>query len=519
MVQDRPFRRDALRMFASVIGAVLFTAVSAVAQQTPAQDLHLTILHTNDTHGHLLPYSYPDVFGPQSDIAKLAVHKDIGGAARRATLVKRIRGEKDHETLLIDAGDICDGTPFSTEYHGEADIAAMNSIGYDLACPGNHEYNNPLKQVQKLISLAKFPLISANSVIKADGSSVYTPYVIRTVGGIKIAFFGLMTYDARTYPAARTDIQMELPIDAARRIAPELRKKADLVVAVTHIGVDEDVKLAAEVPDIDVIIGGHSHTLLPHPLFVPHADDHDPHSIHGAIIVQDFQWAGTLGRLDLVIHHDAGAKATVARYNGQLLPITGGLKEDASTAAVIDKFWKPIAVKYGRKVGVAAGDFAEKGQDYANYNLVADAVREQTGAEVELENPGGVRAPLAAGDITYGDAITMDPFGNTIVTFKASGKQIKAMLLSAHPAVSGITYTIDHGQLTVAKIGGADIDDDRVYSGATNNYLARTMLKGIATQSDTGKPRLDALLVYLSQHSPVKPLYDGRRTIISTPEP
>src|SRR5580658_6896639 len=183
--------------------------------QTATADIHLTILHTNDTHGHLLPYSYPDTFDPLSDVAKLAVRGDIGGAARRSTLVKRIRAEKGHSTLLIDAGDICDGTPFSTEYHGDADTAAMNAIGYDVACPGNHEYSNTLAQVHKLITEAKFALISANSTVKADGKPLYTPYVVRTVDGVKIAFFGLMTYEAHTYRAAAEGLQMEQPIDCA----------------------------------------------------------------------------------------------------------------------------------------------------------------------------------------------------------------------------------------------------------------------------------------------------------------
>ena len=181
---------------------------------------------------------------------------------------------------------------------------------------------------------------------------------------------------------------------------PELRKAADLVVAVTHIGVDEDIKLAAEVPGIDLIVGGHSHTLLPHPIVVPHPLDTTHDSIHGTLIVQDYQWASTLGRLDLVIHHAVGARASIERYNGKLLPITGGLPDDKEVAAVVDKYWKPISEKYGKVVGKAAGDFAEKGADYAEYNLVADAVRDQEAVDFDMENSGGVRASLPKGPIT-----------------------------------------------------------------------------------------------------------------------
>jgi len=486
--------------------------VYSTAQQST--ELHLTILHTNDTHGHLLPFSYPDVVDPGSEIAMLPIHRDIGGAARRATLVKKIRAEKDHQTLLIDAGDICDGTPFSTEYHGDADVAAMNAIGYDIACPGNHEYNNSIAQIKKLAGEARFALISANSTYKSDGKSPYTPYIIRNVEGVRIAFFGLLTYEARTYPGAREGIQVEQPIEAACKLVPELKKISDLVVAVTHIGVDEDIKLAAEVPGIDIIVGGHSHTLLPHPVIVPHPLDRSPFSIHGTLIVQDFQWGSSVGRLDLIIHHVAGSRASVERYSGSLLPVTSAQRDDPTVATLIDRYWKPIASKYGRIVGEAAADFAEKGQDLAEYNLVADAVRDQLGVEFEMENPGGVRSMLIHGPITYGDMVTLDPFGNTVVTFHATGKQIKAMLLTSRPAVSGIQYTIDHGVLKRATIAGNDIEDSRTYVGATNSYLAQTLLKDIKDKSDTGKMRLDTVLVYLQNHRPVKPAYDGRRIIV-----
>jgi 2',3'-cyclic-nucleotide 2'-phosphodiesterase (5'-nucleotidase family) len=503
-----------MRRFVVILFALCaIIKIPGVAFAQPVADVHITILHTNDTHGHLLPYSYPETYDADSDVGKLAVRHDIGGAARRGVLVKRIRAEKDHSTLLIDAGDICDGTPFSTEYHGDADIAAMNAIGYDVACPGNHEYNNTLIQVRKMIAEAKFPLVSANSKVKADGKPLYTPYVIKVIDGVRIAYFGLITYDARSYPAANNALIVEQPIETAKRLVPELRKAADLVVAITHIGVDEDIKLAAEVPGIDLIVGGHSHTLLPRPIVVPHPLDKTPNSIHGTLIVQDFQWAGTLGRLDLIVHHVSGGKATIERYNGKLLPITGGLPDDKDVATVVDKYWKPISAKYGKVVGEAAGDFAEKGQDLAEYNLVADSIRDQTGVDFEMENLGGVRSELAKGPITFGDLVTLDPFGDTIVTFHATGAQIKTMLISEQPAVSGISYAYDRGHLTSATIGGKPIEDSKIYFGAANSYLAGSILKDITDKADTKKTRIQAVQAYIQKNTPVKPAYDGRRVV------
>ena len=489
-------------------------AAKPVAPPAVSKEVRLTILHTNDTHGHLLPYSYPDTFDASNPISLLKTRRNIGGAARRATLVNAIRREKDHATLLIDAGDVCDGTPFSTEYHGDADIRTMNAVGYDLACPGNHEYNNTLLQVQRLIEEAKFPLLSANSIVKATGKSLYQPYIIREINGVKIAFFGLLTYDARTYPAARTELEMTEPIPAALKLVPELRKQADLVVAVTHIGVDEDIKMAASVPGIDLIVGGHSHTLLPEPLLIPHPSETMPNSVHGTIIVQDFQWAGTLGRLDLTLRENNDKTWHIAKYKGKLLPVTSATPEDAATRTLIDEFWNPIKTKYGAIIGEAKGDFAHKGPDYAEYNLVADAVREQLGLEFDIENMGGVRAPLAKGAITYGDMVSMDPFGNTIVTFRATGRQLKDLLAKNRPAVSGIRYKYANGQLTEATLGGKTIEDERVYSGATNNYYARFILTDIANKTETTTPRLETVLAYVRAHKSIQPLYDDRRVLI-----
>ncbi len=489
------------------------SAMSPGAHLQSVQRVRLTILHTNDTHGHLLPYSYPDTYDPNSDLGKLEFRHNIGGAARRATLVKRIRAQKTHQTLLIDAGDICDGTPFSTEYHGDADVAAMNAIGYDLACPGNHEYNNKLAQVHKLISEAKFPYVSANTT--EAGKPLYTPYVIKNIGGAKVAFFGLLTYSAHTYPAAKEGLAMEPPIEVAKRVVPVLRKQADLVVAVTHDGVDEDQQMAREVPGIDVIVGGHSHTLLAQPLFIPSHGSGNPHSVNGTIIVQDFQWAGTLGRLDLLLYRDEQGRWSVERYLGHLIPVTSSVPEDPAVAKVVAGYWQPIAAKYGKVVGTATDDFSEKGVDYAEYNLVADAVREQTGAEFDLENMGGVRAPLTRGPITYGDMVTMDPFGNTVVTFDMTGRNLRKFLLAAHPAVSNIRYLVDGDKLIEATIGGEPILDDRVYHGATNSYfISQPVFKGLVTNVvDTRKDRLSLVLRYLDEHGPIAPLYDGRRIL------
>ena len=493
-----------------LIAGILFLSVSCYASDTP-KTVSLTILHTNDTHGHLLPYSYPSGSDPTSETAHLSVWRDIGGAARRATLVNRIRAEKGHATLVIDAGDINDGTPFSVEYHGEADIASMNAIGYDVACPGNHDFNIPFPQVLKNRDAAQFAYLCANVRLKDGGSSVFKQFVIKDVSGIKVAFFGLTTVDGATYPGAKSTVNIADPVAEAKQLVPLLRKQSDIIIAVTHIGVMEDQRLAREVPGIDVIVGGHSHTMLPDGLSAVSTPGSD--LVRPTIIVQNFQWAGTLGRLDLSFQQ-IGSRWRINKFTEKLLPITSALKDDRKTAAVVAKYWDPIKTKYAVVLGTASDDFTERGDDFAHYNLVADVIHETMKTEFDIENVGGVRAPLVKGPITYGDMFTMDPFGNTVVTFKISGSDLKALLAKAVPAVSGIRYEVQNGLLTAATINGKPIVDNVVYVGSTNSYLAsQPEMKSATEKVDTKRARLDLVMEYIRSKKTVSPSYDGRRKI------
>lgn len=496
--------------------SILLLAIQATAlfADTP-RTVQFTILHTNDTHGHILPYSYPETVEPGSPISRLKSRRNIGGAARRATLVKQIRREPGRQVMLIDAGDWMDGTPFSTEYRGDADIAVMNAIGYDLATLGNHEFSNLLPQVRKMIADAKFPILCANALVKESGQPLTTPYTIRDVAGAKIAFFGLLSESTRTYPGARNDLTIANAIATARRLVPELRRQADFVVAITHIGVEEDRQLATAVDGIDVIVGAHSHTMLLQPLFIANVPVH-PDSVNGTIIVQNFQWAGTLGRLNLTLRRSAEGRWTISHYDGRLIPILSSIPEDLEVSAVIKRYWDPIAGKYGEVIGVAQDDFTRKGEDYAEYNLMADAMRATAGTEFDLQNFGGVRAPLVKGPVTYADLVAADPFSNTIITFKITGRQLKALLEKERPAVSGIRYVVEHGKLKEATIGEQPIEDSRVYFGSTNSYYAQFILKDIPEKTDTGVSRIGALVEYIRRQKTIKPAYDGRRILRGT---
>ena len=492
----------------------LFVPALCLAQTT----VSLTILHTNDTHGHLLPFSYPTVVPPGSEEAKLKEKRNIGGIARRATLVAKIRADlapKKTPVWLIDAGDFSDGTPFSTEYHGEADVAAMNAAGYTFATIGNHEFNNPMAQTKKLVGLAKYPILLANAVDRTTRQPIGQPSRVEKIGAVRIGLFGMVTPEAGTYPAGKEGIDVLDPFATAKEMVKALKGRADIVVLISHCGDEVDNRLAAEVPGIDVIVGGHSHSRLPVGEFVWRSDDLKIDGVNGTVIVQAYQWGGELGRLDLLLRRAANGTWSVDRYRERLIPITEATTADASVAAVVDTFWKPIAQRFGEVVGQAAADFSTRGDDEAPYNLVADAVRDMMGTEFELENAGGVRAPLVSGAITQADLVTMDPFDNKVITFKATGKQIRDILSRYAPFVSGLRYRIVSGKLTDVTINGQPLDDEKTYAGATNSYFAGTALKGIE-QVNTGRNRLDVVTAYVKKKGTVEPAYDGRRVIIGS---
>jgi len=476
----------------------------------------LTILHTNDTHGHLMPFSYPAVVAAESSLEGLRERSNIGGIARRATLVKRIREELKQQgtpVWLVDAGDFCDGTPFSTEYHGEADVSAMNAAGYDFATLGNHEFNNTLAQMKKLIAMARYPILCANAVDAATGEPLTRPYVIEQAGPVRVGIFGLVTHEAATYPAAKKGVTIGEEVETARRVIAELRGKADIILLISHIGQEYDEKVAAAVSGIDVIVGAHSHSRLPVGELIWRSDELRADEINGTIIVQAHQWGGELGRLDLLFEKDSTGVWHVDRYRSRLIPVTSEVEPDDAVAAVVDQYWKPIAARYGEVIGLAAGDFCSRGDDRAEYNLVADAIREAFGTEIEMENLGGVRAPLIKGEITRADLVALDPFSNTVVTFKIAGREIRRIVQEHTPAVSGIRYRVEDGRLVEITINGQPLEEDRVYAGAANSYFARYALRGIDLH-DSGTPRLDVLIRYIREKGTIHPAYDGRRVVV-----
>ena len=468
----------------------------------------ITILYTNDTHGHLFPFTYPASSGDVINHVVPPIYANIGGISRRATLIHRIEREVHGDAIVMDAGDFRDGTPLTVEYNGAADLQAMSAAGYEVMTPGNHDYGVSLSDFHKLIKNASFPLVSANTVDKRTGAFILPPYKIFTIDGVRIAVFGLtVKWDLRI---CRDSVEIEDPIEAAKKIVPELRKQADVVIALTHLGLDCDPEYMrlADVPGIDVIVDGHSHTRLAQPIFVKH--ESGPYKLGATVIVQDGQWGGELGRLDLRLRRDGGP-FSLTSVADRLIPITSDIPDDPATAKVVDHYYRPIAHKYDEVLGTATADLIDKpGGESALGSLICDAMRSLTGAQVGVYNVGGVRQDIAKGPIRMWDIACSFPFDDNVVTLQVSGERLKQVLAQHSPFISGIRYRVKATSLLDATIDGKPIDDKAIYTVATVDFDSG-WFKDVKPVKQTGVNYRIALAKYVKSKKTIAPPNDGRR--------
>lgn len=489
---------------------VLMLAIIAASAYASPEYRKLTILHTNDTHGHLLPfiYPFPDANGKNQWIS-------VGGITRRAYLAKKIAAEEKNPTILVDAGDALDGTPFSVEYMGEADFAAMNAAGYALKTFGNHEFSASLKEFERNLKICTFPTISANLKYRSSALSFEPGYKIMDFDGVKVAFIGL-TRMSPEYKAAKEGFDFEDPIATAKVLVPELKKLADIIIAITHIGYSEDKRLASEVPGINVIVGAHSHTLLTKPTFVGSANRIDPFSVNGTVIVQDGEWGVNLGKLELFFRRD-NSPFTLMSYKGELIPVTAQLAEDARTKSVLDKYYKPISKYYDEVIGTATADFVTS---EALLNLVCEGMRFASKSDIAIYNTGGIRSVFAAGKIKMWNIADVMPFQNNVVVLNITGARLKQALSELKPGVSGLRYKIDtDDKLVEASISGQPIEDTKSYSVSTNSFVADNGFKDITDIRDTKMNVREAVKQFIISQKEITPVEDGRRIMLGTSAP
>ncbi len=421
---------------------------------------YMTILHFNDHHGHLEPFEKEGV--------------SLGGMARIATVVEQVEGWNDNHdviTLLLSAGDVLQGTAMSTMFRGEPDFICLNMLGTDAMCLGNHEFDFGQEVLAERIKQAHFPLLAANVIRKESGLGL-TPYChVIELRGVKAGIFGLTTADTPTTTARDNVAGLEFrdPITTAREVIRFLDGKADFIIALTHLGLDVDLELARAVPEIDLIVGGHSHTVVEEPV-----------QVGNTLVVQAGEHGIHLGQLDMYVED-----GDVAKHRGFLRLIGDRIAPDPQIDALVARYAREVEDQLGEVIGTAAvyleGEReAVRSRETNLGSLLCDILREYACTDIVVLNGGGIRAPIAQGPITARDVLTVLPFGNDIIKVALTGRQVQEMLdrsASLSPGdggflqVSGLRFRIEGGKAVDISVGDQPLDAASEYTVATTDFL------------------------------------------------
>jgi 5'-nucleotidase/UDP-sugar diphosphatase len=519
-----------VRRWLSAFAILLLLIGGAPAAFAQGEQVYVVrILHTNDHHARVEP---TDVSG-----------KKFGGVARRKTMVDQIRAETSN-TLLLDAGDVFQGTLYFNQYGGQADLFFYNEMKYDAMAIGNHEFDRGQQTLADFIAGATFPVLSAN--ITTDASSPlagkFKPWVIKEVGGERIGIFGLTTEETTILSSPGAGVTFTSHLDAARRSVAELTAQGvNKIIALTHLGFEIDRAMARQVAGIDVIVGGHSHTPLgdqPNAVATYPLVEVAPDGTR-VVIVQTWEWVQWLG--DISVGFDANG--VVTNWQGKPIPLDESITPDAAFEAKVQEYLGPIAQLQNTPVGQSAvalnGSRTDVRSKETNLgNMIADAMLEKTrpaGGQIAVMNGGGIRAGIDAGEITVGEVITVLPFGNTIAHVDITGAQVKEALENGvsqvetgagrFPQVAGVRFTWDPAApagsrvvaIQVPDSAGAyrPIDPNATYRVVTNNFMLTggdgySAFQRGTNPRDTGFVLADVLTDYIRGRSPVNPSVDGR---------
>ena len=465
----------------------------------PLDAAQLTILHVNDTHGHIWTES------------------GKGGFDALARLVEEIRrevGSKGGDVIFLHGGDVNTGIPESDLQAALCDLYLLRAMGLDAMVLGNHEFDNPLALLRFQETYAGFPFLSANFV-DGWGKLPFRSHVILEKGDLRIAVLGLTTEStARSEPLFLEGGSFLDVIDTARDMVPILRESSDIVIVLGHLGWDniqpgstgsKDLS-AASIEGLDVIIDGHSHTLF-----------EDAVIVGSTLVAQAGAFGKHLGRFDLDIE-----EGRVVKWKWEAIPIDPAAGEDADVSGRLKYYSQTGSRQIDQVIGKTnfllegARDKVRSGETNLT-RLAAEAVREVTGADIAVINGGGIRDSIPAGEIRLRDALAVMPFRTGLVVIEVKGKEVSVILealsdikpgLGGFPHVSGVGPGPGGGE-SGEFIGGEPVDPERTYRLGISSYLASgadgydvmVQFKGRAV--DTGFTDTDALVRYIENHTPL----------------
>jgi len=517
-----------LMRLTQTVAALALTAGTAMADYT------LTILHTNDFHARFEPISKYDSGCGSEDNAE---GKCFGGSARLVTAIADARA-RSNNSILVDGGDQFQGTLFYTYYKGALAAEMMNKLGYDGMTVGNHEFDDGPEVLAGFMSAVNFPVLMSNADVSGEpllaGKLAKSTVIER--GGEKIGLIGLTPEDTDELASPGDNITFSAPEQAvAAEVAKLEAAGVNKIIVLSHSGYVVDQRVAAAVKGIDVIVGGHSNTLLSNTN--ERASGAYPTMVGDTAIVQAYAYGKFLGELN-VTFNDAGDVVTAV---GEPIVMDGTVAEDDATVARIAEAAAPLEEIRSKVVAEAATEIGGdrsvcRAMECSMGSLIADAMLDRVkdqGVEIAIQNGGGIRASIDAGPITMGEVLTVLPFQNTLSTFQVDGATVVSALENGvsqyeegagrFAQVAGMTYTIDPAaevgsRISNVMVGGAPIDMAKVYGVVSNNYVRNggdgyAMFKGAMNAYDFGPDLADVTAEFLAAKGPFTPYTDGRITV------
>ncbi len=531
-------------LYRRLLGA---SAVLALGAGAAAADYTLHVLHVNDLHSRIESINR---FDSTCNAEGEEKGECFGGVARLATKVAEMRGELEaagRNVVLLDAGDQFQGSLMYTTYKGAAEAEFMEKIGFDAMAVGNHEFDDGPEALAAFVDTVSFPVLSGNLDLSQSNllAGKVQDTVILEVGGEKIGLVSALATDTVDTSSPGPNVIFkdeieELKADVAALEAQGVNK----IIALTHVGYNLDQRIAAEVPGVDLVVGGHSHTYLsasdpkrqgPYPTWVDTAAG-------GMVpVVQAYAYSKYLGHVELTFD-DAG---NLTYAGGDTIVLDAAVTPDADIAARVAELAGPIEELKARVVAESAapidGDRANcRAVECQMGNLVADAMLDRVqdqGIQIAFQNGGGLRASIDAGEVTMGEVLTVLPFQNTLSTFQAKGSTLVAALENGvsqvedgagrFPQVAGMSFAFDPAQPAGSRVSDvmvmedgawAPIDPEKVYGVVTNNYVRnggdgyRMFASEGMNAYDFGPDLADVTAEYLAAQGPYTPYLDGRIT-------
>ena len=516
---------------------MISAGVLALSAGMAQADYTLTILHTNDFHARFEPISKFDSGCSEEDNA---AGECFGGSARLVTAIEDARG-RTNNSILVDGGDQFQGTLFYTYYKGKAAAEMMNKMEYDAMTVGNHEFDDGPEVLRGFVESVDFPVLMSNADISGEPllKDVIQKSVVIERGGEKLGLIGLTPQDTDELANPGKNIIFTDPAEAVQAEVDKLTAEGvNKIIVLSHSGYGVDQRVAEATTGVDVIVGGHTNTLLSNTS--DRAEGPYPTMVGDTAIVQAYAYGKFLGELNVTFDDDG----KIVEAKGEPLIMDGSVAEEETTKARIkelagplDEIRNKVVAQTDQPIGgdreVCRSQVCEMGV------LVAEAMLDRVkgqGVTIAITNGGGLRASIDAGEVTMGEVLTVLPFQNTLSTFQIKGADIIAGLENGvsqveegagrFPQVAGLKFTWDasvapnEGRIkdVMVQEGGewVPIDPEKTYSAVTNNYVRNggdgyDVFENNAMDAyDFGPDLADVTAEYLAANAPYKPFTDDR---------